>query len=323
LQHGTESGARRWLDGLALWLAEGAARAPRATLAAILCLCILGGLAATRLGVDTDSSRMLAPDLPFQERAHALNEAFPEVKNTIVAVVRGGHGDAVDWAAGELAARLRGADGVASVFAPSADPFLVSHGLLYDDLSTLEVRLSRISQSANLLAELRANRTFPGFLNALGGAVDLASKADIDPKGLAPVLRETARVVEAGGTLPFDWQAAMADSPREGPAIRVVSLRPEFDYARLNPARPAIDAFFMQVRRRLSLLERPIATASNNRRIWHGYSAYNPRSIVKLLEMFRVFYNYVLVGADKQTPAMRLGLAKGRVSIEDIVYFQP
>ena len=85
----------------------------------------------------------------------------------------------------------------------------------------------------------------------------------------------------------------------------------------------AIDTFFMQVRRRLSLLERPIATASNNRRIWHGYSAYNPRSIVKLLEMFRVFYNYVLVGADKQTPAMRLGLAKGRVSIEDIVYFQP
>lgn len=85
----------------------------------------------------------------------------------------------------------------------------------------------------------------------------------------------------------------------------------------------AIDAFFMQVRRRLSLLERPIATASNNRRAWHGYSAYNPRSIVKLLEMFRVFYNYVLVGMDKQTPAMRLGLAKGRVSLEDIVYFQP
>ncbi len=85
----------------------------------------------------------------------------------------------------------------------------------------------------------------------------------------------------------------------------------------------AIDAFFMQVRRRLSLLERPIATASNNRRLWHGYSAYNPRSIVKLLEMFRVFYNYVLVGMDKKTPAMRLGLAKGRVSLEDIVYFQP
>jgi len=34
----------------------------------------------------------------------------------------------------------------------------------------------------------------------------------------------------------------------------------------------------MQVRRRPSLLERPIETASNNRRIWHGDSAYNPRA---------------------------------------------
>jgi transposase-like protein len=83
----------------------------------------------------------------------------------------------------------------------------------------------------------------------------------------------------------------------------------------------AIDAFFMQVRRRLSLLERPIATASNNRRTWYGYSAYNPRSIVKLLEMFRVFYNYVLVGLDKQTPAMRLGLAERPVTLEEIVHF--
>jgi len=32
--------------------------------------------------------------------------------------------------------------------------------------------------------------------------------------------------------------------------------------------------------------------------------------------------NYVLVGQDKQSPAMRLGLAKGRVSLEDIIYFQ-
>lgn len=39
--------------------------------------------------------------------------------------------------------------------------------------------------------------------------------------------------------------------------------------------------------------------------------------------MFRVFYNYVLVGRDKQTPAMRLGLAEAPVSLENIVYFQP
>jgi len=82
-----------------------------------------------------------------------------------------------------------------------------------------------------------------------------------------------------------------------------------------------IDRFFMQVRRRLSLLERPIASASSAGRMWHGYSPYNPAMIAKVLDIFRVYYNYCLVGEDKQTPAMRLGLAKGKVTEEDIIYF--
>jgi transposase-like protein len=83
-----------------------------------------------------------------------------------------------------------------------------------------------------------------------------------------------------------------------------------------------IDRFFMQVRRRLSLLERPFATASAGRRIWHGYSAYNPESIIKLLDIFRVYYNYCLKGKDGKTPAMRLGVAKGVVTQEDIIYYK-
>ena len=83
----------------------------------------------------------------------------------------------------------------------------------------------------------------------------------------------------------------------------------------------AIDGFFMLVRRRLSILERPIASASSGGRTWFGYSAYNPAMIVKMLGIFRVFYNYCLAGQDGKTPAMRLGVAKGKVALEDIIYF--
>lgn len=83
----------------------------------------------------------------------------------------------------------------------------------------------------------------------------------------------------------------------------------------------SIDRFFMQVRRRLSILERPILTASAQRRTWYGYSPYNPMVVEKLLLIFRVFYNYVLVGEDKKTPAMRLGLAKAPVDVGDILYY--
>ena len=84
----------------------------------------------------------------------------------------------------------------------------------------------------------------------------------------------------------------------------------------------AIDRFFMQARRRISLLERAISTPSSASRMWHGYSPYNPGIIIKMLDIFRVFYNYIERGKDKETPAMRLGLAKGTVDMEDILYYR-
>ena len=42
---------------------------------------------------------------------------------------------------------------------------------------------------------------------------------------------------------------------------------------------------------------------------------------MKLLDIFRVYYNYCLIGQDGRAPAMRLGLAKGIVLPEDIIYF--
>ncbi len=66
-----------------------------------------------------------------------------------------------------------------------------------------------------------------------------------------------------------------------------------------------IDCFFMQVRRRPSILEHPIASASDTGRTWYGYSAYHPETIVKMLGIFRVFYNYCLASEDSRTPAMR------------------
>ena len=83
-----------------------------------------------------------------------------------------------------------------------------------------------------------------------------------------------------------------------------------------------IDRFFMQVRRRISLLERPISSASNEGRKWFGYSPYNPEIIGKMLDILRVFYNYVEPGDDKKTPAMRLGLTNAITTHAEILSYQ-
>lgn len=84
-----------------------------------------------------------------------------------------------------------------------------------------------------------------------------------------------------------------------------------------------IDKFFMQVRRRLSVLERPLQTRNNAQRGWHGYSAYSPLVVQQLLNIFRAYYNYSLPGQDDKTPAMRLGLTGQPLSLEALSTLPP
>ena len=46
----------------------------------------------------------------------------------------------------------------------------------------------------------------------------------------------------------------------------------------------AVDSWFNRLRRRSSMLERPISSSGNRGRIWNGYSAYRPEQLAKLLQ---------------------------------------
>ncbi len=240
-RHGAVWGAGK---AVGTWVAAVSARPGRA-LGLLALLVVLAMAAASRLSVDTDSSRMLSPELPFQQRAHALNAAFPALKNTLVVVVRAEISDAADAAVAVLAEALsaRG-DAFDWVFAPTADPYLVAHGLLYLDRDELDARLARLGKSANLLANLRADQSLPGFLQALDSATGLAQRADGDTTALEPLYGEAAAVLAAEGqgrARPFGWISALADSDA-GPVLRVITLGPKLDFTALNPARSALAA---------------------------------------------------------------------------------
>jgi len=81
----------------------------------------------------------------------------------------------------------------------------------------------------------------------------------------------------------------------------------------------SIDRYFMQVRRKLSVLERPIRSSATAWRTWYGYNAYSPRVVMQLLEIFRVVYNFHLVGKDKRTPAERMGITKRRITLAELI----
>ncbi len=249
---GTPSGARigpveRFIGG---WMRLAHAW-PRTALAILGVLLVLSGLAIPRMGIDADSSKMLSADLPAQQRAAELNEAFPGLKNAIAVIIRSPQADAADLAAADLAARL-GKDSawIDSVFAPSVDPFFAAHGFLYQSSDRVETTFSQLSKSANLLAGLRADQTVAGFLGILDEAAALAGRAEVGPAGLDPLFSETAAVIGArtqGQDRIFGWEtlmepAAGAASAADGTQVtRVLTVTPRLDLGRLSPARPALE----------------------------------------------------------------------------------
>lgn len=83
----------------------------------------------------------------------------------------------------------------------------------------------------------------------------------------------------------------------------------------------SLDCFFQQVRRSMSLLERAIPSANGQRKMWYDKNPYNPRVISHLLEIYRVVHNFVEIGEDRRTPAMRLGLVDRPIKVHEILNF--
>ena len=82
----------------------------------------------------------------------------------------------------------------------------------------------------------------------------------------------------------------------------------------------SVDNAFQRTRRLFSALERPVGTSSGHNTVWHGYAPYNPEMVEKYLAIFRVVANFVSVGEDGETPAMRLGFAKQPMDYEDVLW---
>ena len=138
----------------------------------------------------------------------------------------------------------------------------------------------------------------------------------------------TARSNAAASRLQNDWiSLPFPDLAEPNKRIRFVTDLGDYDDAHvanllLKATLWPIDTVFNRLRRRLSLCERPINSARRASRRWHIYAPYNPEMVNKVLTIFRVWHNYVWIGEKSNaTAAERLGLANGKIRIQDILSF--
>lgn len=81
-----------------------------------------------------------------------------------------------------------------------------------------------------------------------------------------------------------------------------------------------VDKVFAMLRRRVAMFERPVSSVRRARRLWQIYAAYDPRMVGQMLEIFRVWHNWLWRSPrDGKTAAERLGLATGQVREDHIL----
>jgi len=104
------------------------------------------------------------------------------------------------------------------------------------------------------------------------------------------------------------------------------SYEPEqIAYMVLNVNDNASNFFIQQIRRRLSILERPLTTARGDGKSYI-YSNFNPKYAQMALTVLRTYYNfcfpYKTPDGKKLTPAQRLGITDKVFKINDIIYLR-
>lgn len=86
----------------------------------------------------------------------------------------------------------------------------------------------------------------------------------------------------------------------------------------------ATNTFIQQIRRRLSILERPLTIARGDGKSYI-YSNFNPKDAQRALTILRTYYNFCFAFKSNgvmETPAQRIGIAKKKFNINDIIYMQ-
>ncbi|WP_448191539.1 MMPL family transporter [Azospirillum sp. sgz301742] len=234
--------ARAFLDSWSV----AACRWPITTIVVNLLLSGLAGwYSVEALRINTSTTDMISPEVPFRRDAETYRRAFPFTDDQIVVVVDSPSPDQSDAAAKRLAERMREhPEALADVEVPSADPYFRRYGLLFLDppaLQDLATRLAGAQAALGTLNEAPNLRGLAGMFNLV-----LEHAGEDSPATLSDLLSRLADAtdsVASGRPEPVSWTGLVKlnDDERFGNR-RFVTAQAVFADTAFGRGRPALDA---------------------------------------------------------------------------------
>ncbi|PPD43183.1 MAG: hopanoid biosynthesis-associated RND transporter HpnN [Methylocystis sp.] len=220
----------------------------------LLTLALTGGgvyLTVERFAIDTDTTNLFSPTMAWRQNQMALYRAFPQLENTIVAVIDGENGEAADAGAARLTAELQGRPLMQRVWRPDDPAFFMKNGLLYLDLPEVQHTIGMMLGQTDVLTPLAQDPTLRGLSNVLVANQKRAAGSERAIDMYLAGLDEFSRAFEetlAGRAAQVDWEKLLAggktDAAPAGPPLgkrRIVLINPVIDYTALQPGAEAIE----------------------------------------------------------------------------------
>ncbi len=234
---------------IARWVSCVCGRARLVILLGLVLTIGMGVYIATNLGMNTDTSDMLSPELPFRQNSIALSQAFPQFSDNIVVVVEGGEPGATNAAADILATKLRESpEKFGEVFDPAGEMFFRKNGLLYLETPVLERLLDQLIDAQPFLGKLWQQPDLTTLFASLAQITEYraSGSSDLPVEAAAGFVDRIAGAIHAAGdpgAPPLSWQQLFTgDAGDLTPIRRVILIQPKTDFDSLQPGSDAMSA---------------------------------------------------------------------------------
>lgn len=200
-------------------------------------------LAATRLGIDTDTGRLISPELPWRQREAAIDRAFPQFVDLIAVVIDGATPDLAGHAAQVLTERLRRDVPTLykSVRRPDGGDFFRRNGLLLLEVDELEQIAEQTIEAQGFIGALAADPSLRGLFGVLSQAAEGVAQGATEAARLERPLGAIAEAIETGR--PLSWTSLFTGrKPSSHEIRRFVLVQPVLDFSALAAGERATTA---------------------------------------------------------------------------------
>jgi hopanoid biosynthesis associated RND transporter like protein HpnN len=219
---------------------------------------------AHNIKINTSTTDMLSPDLPFQKQNAIIRKAFPQYSNNLLVVIDGDTPDLADDAAVALAEKLRSMPKLfGRVYDLASEPFFQKNGLLYLKTDKLADLGDRLADAQPFLGTLWQDSSLRGLFDLLGLVVDetlkgvngkdpQAGKPPVDVSTVFNAIADVANAQKEGRFKHLSWQNLMrgpqdttgdnTGKSSDKTPRRFLLIQPALDFGSLAPAGKAMKA---------------------------------------------------------------------------------